>query len=73
MEAEIERGKKMRKEGYLQQAHTYITLAEMYLKDTSGKHGEKDIFAACEKIADYMDAYLREDYNVTDCQACWNI
>lgn len=66
LEAEIERGKKMRKEHYLQQARSHIALAEIYLTDTTGKYGEKDILCACEKAVDYMDAFLRESYSVND-------
>lgn len=66
LEAEIERGKKMRKEHYLQQARSHIALAEIYMKDTSDQYDEMDILTACEKAIDYMDAFLREDYNVTD-------
>lgn len=64
--AKTNRGKRMRKERYLNQAHSQIVLAEVYLKDTTGKHGEKDILYACEKAIDYMDAFLKEDYNVID-------
>lgn len=54
------------KEGYLRDAKTQIELAETYLKDITGKYGEKDVFKACEKAIDYMDSFLQEDYNVTD-------
>lgn len=66
IETEIGRGRKARKESYLRQAHSQVALAEAYLKDTKGKHREKDVLDACEKAIDYMDAFLREDYNVTD-------
>ena len=66
IETEIGRGRKARKESYLRQAHSQVALAEAYLKGTDGKHREKDVLDACEKAIDYMDAFLREDYNVTD-------
>lgn len=64
--ARIRRGKKVySKEGYWAQASRYVTLAELYLQDTGVNHN-KAILLSCERAADAMDAYLREDYNVTD-------
>lgn len=55
--------KMARKEGYLRDAKTQIELAETYLKDVTGKYGDKDVFKTCEKAIDYMDSFLQEDYS----------
>lgn len=65
-QARIRRGKKVySKEGHWAQASRYVTLAELYLQDADVNHS-KAILLTCERAADEMDAYLREDYNVTD-------
>lgn len=65
-QARIRRGKKVySKEGHWAQASRYVTLAELYLQDADVNHS-KAILLSCERAADEMDAYLREDYNVTD-------